>query len=78
MRGVGYLVLAVMAMSGVVVYMARASGYANGEAAPIYGIKIPPGYRDWKLISVAHEEGNLNDIRAILGNANGDVDALDS
>ena len=22
--------------------------------------KFPPGYRDWKLISVAHEEGNLN------------------
>ena len=38
------------------------------EAAPIYGITIPPGYRDWKLISVAHEEGTLNDIRAILGN----------
>ncbi|HEX3106734.1 MAG TPA: cytochrome P460 family protein [Terriglobales bacterium] len=31
-------------------------------------IQIPPGYRDWKLISVAHEEGTLNDLRAILGN----------
>src|SRR5271163_4456347 len=30
--------------------------------------KLPPGYRDWRLISVAHEEGNLNDLRAILGN----------
>jgi hypothetical protein len=30
--------------------------------------KIPPGYRDWRLISMAHEEGNVNDIRAILGN----------
>jgi len=29
---------------------------------------IPAGYRDWRLISVAHEEGNLNDIRAVLGN----------
>jgi Cytochrome P460 len=29
---------------------------------------IFPGYRDWKLISVAHEAGNLNDIRAVLGN----------
>jgi hypothetical protein len=29
---------------------------------------IPPGYRDWKLVSVAREEGSLNDIRAILGN----------
>ncbi len=29
---------------------------------------MPSGYRDWRLISVAHEEGNLNDLRAILGN----------
>src|SRR5271156_789299 len=48
--------------------MADASGYADGEAAPIFGIKIPLGYRDWRLISVAHEEGNLNDLRAVLGN----------
>jgi hypothetical protein len=48
--------------------MAHASGRADGEAAPIFGIKIPPGYRDWKLISVAHEAGNLNDFRAVLGN----------
>ena len=41
---------------------------ADDEAAPIFGIRIPPGYRDWKLISVAHEEGNLNDFRAVLGN----------
>ena len=34
----------------------------------MYGIKIFPGYSDWRLISVAHEEGSLNDIRAILGN----------
>ena len=32
------------------------------------GIKLPAGYRDWGLISVAHEEGKLNDLRAILGN----------
>jgi hypothetical protein len=38
------------------------------KAAPIFGVKIPAGYRDWRLISVAHEEGNLNDLRAILGN----------
>jgi hypothetical protein len=54
------------------VVMAAALGDAKRppqtEAAPIYGIAIPPGYRDWKLISVAHEAGNLNDLRAILGN----------
>jgi Cytochrome P460 len=37
-------------------------------AAPIFLTSIPPGYRDWKLISVAHEEGNLNSIGAVLGN----------
>jgi cytochrome P460 len=31
-------------------------------------VRIPPGYRDWRLISVAHEASNLNDLRAILGN----------
>jgi len=38
------------------------------EAAPIFVTKIPPGYRDWKVVSVAHEEGDLKDIRAVLGN----------
>lgn len=45
-----------------------ATAGADDQVAPIFGIKIPPGYRDWKLISVAHEAGNLNDFRAVLGN----------
>ena len=68
MRRIAYLLFAVVTLAGVVVYTPPASGHADGEAAPIFGIKLPPGYRDWKLISVAHEEGNLNDIRAVLGN----------
>ncbi len=60
------VVVAVVAVS--VASIARESGHADGAAAPVFGIKIYPGYRDWRLISVAHEEGNLNDIRAILGN----------
>jgi Cytochrome P460 len=68
MRTIPYLLSAVVALTGGVFYMAHASEDAEGAAAPIYGIKIPPGYRDWKLISVAHEEGNNNDLRAILGN----------
>ena len=67
MRGIAFL-LSVVALTGVLVYMAPASGHADDEASPIFGIKIPPGYRDWRLISVAHEEGNLNDLRALLGN----------
>jgi len=67
MKAPAYLSFAVVALAAVV-YLAPASGRAHEEAAPIFGIKIPPGYRDWKLISVAHEEGTLNDLRALLGN----------
>jgi hypothetical protein len=69
MKRIAWLVVAVATVAGVVASTTRASGLREGEAAPLFGIKIFPGYRDWKLISVAHEEGNLNDIRAILGNA---------
>ena len=41
---------------------------ASKEGSPIFVTEIPPGYRDWKVVSVAHEAGNLNDIRAVLGN----------
>jgi hypothetical protein len=47
---------------------AQNSKQAAANVVPIFGIGIYPGYRDWKLISVAHEEGKLNDIRAVLGN----------
>src|SRR5277367_224724 len=68
MKGFAHLLVVVVAMTGVVGYMAHAYGRSDGEADPIFGIKIPSGYRDWRLISVAHEEGNLNDLRALLGN----------
>jgi len=68
MKRIGFLLFAVGALASVVVYMSHASGRSDAEADPVFGIKIPPAYRDWKLISVAHEEGNLNDLRALLGN----------
>ncbi len=68
MRRIVFVLVAVLALAGVVAYMAPASGQSDEEAAPIFGVKIPSGYRDWRLISVAHEEGMLNDLRAILGN----------
>jgi hypothetical protein len=42
--------------------MAPASAQANGEATPIILDKIPSRYRDWKLISIAHEEGDLHSL----------------
>jgi hypothetical protein len=60
--------VALITLASLVTYLVAAAEHADGAAAPIFGIKIFAGYRDWKLISVAHEAGNLNDIRAILGN----------
>src|SRR5688572_4450777 len=40
----------------------------HAKDALIFVTEIPPGYRDWRLVSVAREEGALDDIRAILGN----------
>jgi hypothetical protein len=68
MRRLVFGLVAVGALAGVVAWVVPASGQADGEAAPVFGVKIPPGYRDWRLLSVAHEEGKLNDLRAILGN----------
>ncbi|HME24696.1 MAG TPA: cytochrome P460 family protein [Acetobacteraceae bacterium] len=68
MTRIVFVLVAFAALAGAVATMAPVSGQPDGEAAPISGVKIPLGYRDWRLISVAHEEGNLNDLRAILGN----------
>jgi hypothetical protein len=68
MKRIAFLLAAVATLAGIVVSTAPASGPPDEQTAPIFGIKMPPGYRDWKLISVAHEAGNLNDFRAVLGN----------
>ena len=65
---IAFLLVAVAMVAGIVAYMPPASGQTHGETAPIFVTKIPPGYRDFRLISVAHEEGNLNSLGAVLGN----------
>lgn len=68
MKRFAYFLVAVGALTGAPIQMGHASGEADGEASPIFGIKIPPGYRDWRVVSVAHEAGNNNDLRVVLGN----------
>ena len=68
MKSIVFALVAVAAVAGVVAYIAPAFGQANREAAPVFVNEIPPGYRDWTVISVAHEEGNLNSLGAVLGN----------
>ncbi|AYG63715.1 cytochrome P460 family protein [Rhizobium jaguaris] len=41
---------------------------ATDNVSPIYGVSLPDGYRGWQMITVAHEAGQNNDIRGILGN----------
>lgn len=68
MKRITFFLVLAAALASAVGFAAPASQYTNGDAAPVFVTKIPSGYRDWKLVSVAHEEGDLKDIRAILGN----------
>jgi hypothetical protein len=56
------------AVPTVLAIMAGTVAYADHVSAPVSANKIPSGYRDWRVVSVAHEAGELADIRAILGN----------
>ena len=69
MKRIALSFVAVVTVTGVVAWMAPLSlGQDNKEAKQVIVTTIPPGYRDWKFISAAHEAGELNDIRAVLGN----------
>jgi Cytochrome P460 len=68
MRKIGYLLVCGITMLVGIGYMGLGAAKADDGPATVLDGKLPAGYRDWKLISVAHEEGKLNDLRAILGN----------
>ena len=76
MRRIVFALVGVGALAGAVAATAPVSGQSDGEAAPIYGVKIPDGYRDWRLISVKRltgkqltgSGGGLKQLRAELGN----------
>lgn len=74
---------AIMTMAGVAATVAATSsdqatgpGMAGGQATAdtekaeqmVIVTTIPAGYRDWKFVSAAHEAGELNDIRVVIGN----------
>jgi hypothetical protein len=69
MKRTTFLLAIVATLAGVAAFTARTSRDASAqEAVPIFVKEIPAGYRDWKVVSVAHEAGELNDIRVVLGN----------
>jgi hypothetical protein len=76
MRQAVLVAVGITAVACVAIYKGSASGQSAGAAAPIYGITIPDGYRDWRLISVKQltgkqltgTGGELRQLRAELGN----------
>jgi hypothetical protein len=61
MRPITFPLIGVARLAGVVTLTAPPT---NQEGAPIFVTDIPAGYRDWRLISVAHEEGNFHSFSA--------------
>ncbi len=68
MKWVALLLFAAVSLVCAVAAKGPTSQPADAAADAIAAGKLPPGYRDWRLISVAREEGDLDDIRALLGN----------
>ena len=67
LRRVVFMLVAGAVLAGVIALRAPVAGHAD-DATAVYVTKIPAGFREWKLISVAHEEGNLHSFAAMLGN----------
>jgi len=68
MKRTTLLLAGAVTLASIIASTVPASLYADQQSGSIFVTQIPRGYRDWKLISVAHEEGNLNSFAAVLGN----------
>jgi hypothetical protein len=68
MKRITLIVIAVAALVCTASLIAPTRARADGDAAAVFVTQIPHGYRNWRFISVAHEEGNLNSFAAVLGN----------
>jgi hypothetical protein len=63
------LLIAMAIVACGVAFIPPASGHADEQASPIYGVTIPDGYRDWKLIAVSEiAAGDKSQLRAEFGN----------
>jgi hypothetical protein len=45
-KRIGILLLAVATLAGIVADIPHVSAQSDGDSSPIYGVKIPAGYRD--------------------------------
>jgi hypothetical protein len=60
--------VALATLAGIIVSMVPVSGQGDKATESVFVTKMPLGYRDWTLISVAQEAGDLNSLGAKLGN----------
>ena len=73
-RTAGQILGALGICAGITVcslYVTKSTAQSANNASPIYGITVPDGFRDWRLISVNHlagAGGKLKQVRAQLGN----------
>ena len=67
MRSIFALRLAAIASAWIVGLVPVAAGQTDNDASPIFGVKIPQGYRNWEMVAVSHEAG-LDELRGVLGN----------
>ena len=68
MKRITFFVAAVAVVASLIAFKSRAFRLAAQADAPVFVTEIPAGYREWRFISVAHEEGNLNSFASVLGN----------
>lgn len=60
--------LAMAALALALAAGASADPAPAADASPIYGVRMPEGYRNWQLVAPAQEAAPLNELRAVLGN----------
>jgi hypothetical protein len=70
MKRIASAVVAVAMAAGFLASMPGTVVRSDEQASPLYGVTIPPGYREWQLIAVDNllVAGKVDQLRAQLGN----------
>src|SRR5579872_3891999 len=68
MKRIAFLMVGATTLAIMLAGASDSTRHTDEDAASIGAGKLPPGYRDWRLISLAHEEGDLHSFAAVLGN----------
>ncbi|MEL1263335.1 cytochrome P460 family protein [Pseudoxanthomonas putridarboris] len=64
-----HAVALLVAVAAVALIATARGGEEPPPAAPVFGVTLPDGYRDWPLIAPAQEAAPFDELRAVVGNA---------